>query len=359
MRLQRPKKPETAFTREIRQLTSFLECYKEKSIIINDSPSLNDVNQVFLESDFNFEQRRLSQTELHGEQDPRNSYEIARKLSQTSPPREDLKQAPQTTNVHNMNRDPKSIFNLLRNPNEGSQQGFPVSLEYSETERRPSQKMSNLWRESQTDPRNETNLTNSNFRGLERRKVDLLFEKNSGQIMSRKHDFLEKMQHLNQEAAEREEEVVEVNSGKNVFINSDQLKMKKIDFVDQLVDLQVRNKKQMRQEKDEQFANPPVEIKQAESFYEVDSEQRWVGNSRKKNLMNIAQRKLMQKYYGRDVVGAGNTFKQRDTQDKQQENEYFDYTDRGTREFMKGRKKGNKKRSCGTIFKKTSPTGPK
>lgn len=52
--------------------------------------------------------------------------------------------------------------------------------------------------------------------------------------------------------------------------------------------------------------------------------------------MSIMQKKLMQKYYGQDIQPPSSNLPKKMAQRPNAEIGYFDYTDRGTREFMKG-----------------------
>jgi hypothetical protein len=52
--------------------------------------------------------------------------------------------------------------------------------------------------------------------------------------------------------------------------------------------------------------------------------------------MNLLQKKLMQKYYNKNPPQHEQIQRKKETRENQPEIGYFDYTDRGTREFMRG-----------------------
>lgn len=53
--------------------------------------------------------------------------------------------------------------------------------------------------------------------------------------------------------------------------------------------------------------------------------------------MNVLQKRLMQKYYNQNPIQNQKIQRKKETQENQQDVGYFDYTDRGTREFMRGK----------------------
>lgn len=266
MQPQRIRKSESLFTREMRQLTSFIECFNEKKMIIQDSASLDNINQLFLESDFNFVNKQRSMHENRPDQEASASLKNARPIP---------KQSIEARNVHLMNRDPKSIFNLLRNPRESEGPAYPQSLEYSETERVASQKVSNLWRESQGDP---ARLGEGRVGGKkEFPAIDAMFENKEGHMMpKRKSDFLERIRNLQREADQQKMERDPVDSSKNVFVNTDHLQVQKSHFMDQLLGPDSKDQPEQVHLRHAPDENPQVEIRQAESFYEVDTSNRYV-----------------------------------------------------------------------------------
>jgi hypothetical protein len=176
-----------------------------------------------------------------------------------------------------MNRDPKSILEMLKNGKEKNGTSFPGSLEYSETEKVPSQKISNLWRNSEGEEgylRRQSGMSHVNRNT--NHNLDRLFEKNNAHLMGhKKNEFLDRINYLNKGAQEQKEEVIDIKSGKNVFINSDHLQMQKMNFMDQLSDIPSKKEsvqpRQYEQYHSETTQKEPVGIKQAESFYEVET----------------------------------------------------------------------------------------
>ena len=270
MRNPRLRKPETPFTREMRQLTSFLECYKEKSNILSDSPNLNHINQIFLESEFNYD----INTPSYNQTNPNSNLNYQ---NSSKPGIHDSKNKPNqySNNVHNMNRDPKSILEMLKNGKEKNGTSFPGSLEYSETEKIPSQKISNLWKNSHMEDSNSQKYSGiSQINRNTSHNLDRLFEKNNAHLMGhKKNEFLDRINYLNKEA--QEDEVIDVKSSKNVFINSDHLQMQKMNLMDQLSDIQSKKHSarpsQYSQYQPENLHKEPMQIKQAESFYDVET----------------------------------------------------------------------------------------
>jgi hypothetical protein len=68
------------------------------------------------------------------------------------------------------------------------------------------------------------------------------------------------------------------------------------------------------------------------------------------------QKKLMQKYYGGgNITQPVSVQRERDINGKSSDVGYFEYCDRGTKEFMKGRKcsRSNKKKNRNTILEMT------
>jgi hypothetical protein len=270
MQIHRPRKPETLFTREMRQITSFLDCYKEKKLLLNESPHLGNTKQIFMESDFNF----IKETSTHPQHNELEESQRGSRIKSTTNvgnsnhygTREKRKGAnAEAQNVHHMNRDPKSIFNLLRNSNsQQGQNGHAQSLEYSETERGPSQRVSNLWRESQ------------NSRKRDFPDLNMMFENNHGHLgPGKKGDFLERMQKLGKEESQGKGHPYQNSNSKNVFVNTDQFQRQKNNFMEELFQNPGgHSAKGVQINEDRVREIRPMEIKQAESFYEVESSQR-------------------------------------------------------------------------------------
>lgn len=267
----------------MRQLTSFLECYKEKSLILQDSPNLTQINQIFLESEFNLG-TELQANEPQYEERSKFAYHentdrssgIKAQMSQSGEQRGRVQPG---NNVHNMNRHPKSICDLLRNPAEAPGQAFPTQLDYSETDQAPSQKVSNLWRDSQTDQMDAQRV--SDLQRNTSQNIDALFDNNDSHLMGhKKNDFLNRIHYLNKEAQEQRGQ--ESRSNANVFVNSDHLQAQKLNLMEQLSEAGAKDSRLMRPNPEEarrdEMVNPNlIKIKQAESFYEVDTGNRQVG----------------------------------------------------------------------------------
>lgn len=280
MRSLRKRKPETAFTREMRQVASFLECFREKSRILKDSPHLAHINQVFLESDFNFGSEPQPNEPIYEEaqklvhhEHPSTNSEVPVRMSQSGDKTRGLVPG---NNVHNMNRHPKSIGDLLKNPNEAhdQEQTFPANLDYSETDQATSQKVSNLWRDSKVDPNHLERLSRaSNLQRNTSQNIDALFDNSKSHLMGhKKNDFLNRIHYLNRAAQEQSQHA---EPSQNVFVNSNHLQMQKMHLMDQLSENQVKNSRDDHEEPRNEEMGNPIQIKQAESFYEVDTGNRY------------------------------------------------------------------------------------
>lgn len=250
MRLQKSRRPETPFTREMRQLTSFLECFKEKEVILQDSPSLSHVNQIFLEAEFHPESQYYSTQESNGREIHSRNTNQGKVSNQ---------KAFAGNNVHNMKKDPYSIYNLLNKPSDVNTPENQQEYEYSDTERVASQKVSNLWRESHME---STKAQKANSNKQKMHNLDALFDKKDGHSMNYKQNqFLGNFQNYTED--QEEKEGANAQRQNNVFVNSNHVQTQPLED-------QTDFKRHIAQTEEDYS----IHIKPAESFYEVESGRR-------------------------------------------------------------------------------------